>query len=85
MTSVTEMGGIIFPPVPSFYHRPQTIAEMVDHSVGRVLDLLGLPQASAPRWPGLKAADGHPGLDPGSSGCAALDAGSESGMTSLDS
>ncbi|MES2878394.1 MAG: UbiX family flavin prenyltransferase [Pseudomonadota bacterium] len=57
MTSVTEMGGIIFPPVPGFYHRPQTLAEMVDHTVSRVVDLLGLPQADAPRWSGLQAAD----------------------------
>lgn len=56
MTSVTEMGGIIFPPVPSFYHRPQSIAEMVDHTVSRVVDLLGLPQPQAPRWSGLQAA-----------------------------
>ena len=54
MTSVTEMGGVVFPPVPSFYHRPQTIAELVDHTVSRVLDLLGLPQVDAPRWSGLK-------------------------------
>ena len=54
MTSVTEMGGIIFPPVPGFYHRPQTLAEMVDHTVSRVIDQLGLPQADAPRWTGLK-------------------------------
>ena len=53
MTSVTEMGGIIFPPVPGFYHRPQTIEEMVDHTVSRVIDLLGLPQTHAPRWAGL--------------------------------
>ena len=53
MTSVTEMGGIIFPPVPGFYQRPQTIEEMVDHSVSRVLDLLDLPQADAQRWNGL--------------------------------
>jgi len=53
MTSVTEMGGIVFPPVPGFYHRPQTIEEMVGHSVSRVLDLLGLPQADAARWNGL--------------------------------
>ena len=53
MTSVTEMGGIVFPPVPGFYHRPQTIDEMVDHSVSRVLDLLRLPQADAVRWNGL--------------------------------
>ncbi|MDP3616616.1 MAG: UbiX family flavin prenyltransferase, partial [Rhodoferax sp.] len=49
MTSVTEMGGIIFPPLPSFYHRPQTLADMIDQTVSRVLDLLGLPQPSAPR------------------------------------
>jgi 4-hydroxy-3-polyprenylbenzoate decarboxylase len=54
MTSVTEMGGVVFPPVPSFYHRPQTIAELVDHTVSRVVDLLGLPQVDAPRWSGLK-------------------------------
>ncbi len=56
MSSVTEMGGIIFPPVPSFYHRPQTIAELIDHTVSRVLDLLELPQPHAPRWNGLKVA-----------------------------
>ena len=55
MTSVTEMGGIIFPPVPGFYHRPQTLAEMVDHTVSRVVDLLGLPQPGAARWSGLQA------------------------------
>ena len=53
MTSVTEMGGIIFPPVPGFYQRPQTIEEMVGHTVSRVLDLLDLPQADAARWNGL--------------------------------
>jgi 4-hydroxy-3-polyprenylbenzoate decarboxylase len=54
MTSVTEMGGIIFPPIPSFYHQPQTIAELVDQTVSRVVDLLGLPQLNAQRWAGLK-------------------------------
>lgn len=53
MTSVTELGGIIFPPVPGFYHRPQTIAEMVDQTGSRVMDLLGLPQTDATRWAGL--------------------------------
>jgi flavin prenyltransferase len=53
MTSVTEMGGIVFPPLPSFYHRPATISEMVDHTIGRVLDLYGLEHALAPRWPGI--------------------------------
>lgn len=54
MTSVTEMGGIIFPPVPGFYQRPHSIADMVDHTVSRVLDLLGLPPLDAVRWAGLK-------------------------------
>jgi 4-hydroxy-3-polyprenylbenzoate decarboxylase len=53
MSSVTEMGGIIFPPVPGFYQRPQTIEDMVGHTVSRVVDLLGLPQADAPRWTGI--------------------------------
>jgi 4-hydroxy-3-polyprenylbenzoate decarboxylase len=54
MTAVTEMGGIIYPPLPGLYHRPQTISEMVDHTVGRVLDLFGVSQDGAPRWAGLK-------------------------------
>jgi flavin prenyltransferase len=53
MTMVTEMGGIIFPPLPGFYHRPQSIAEMVDHTVGRVLDLFNIQHELAPRWIGL--------------------------------
>jgi 4-hydroxy-3-polyprenylbenzoate decarboxylase len=57
MTAITEMGGIVFPPLPAFYHRPQTIEEMVDHTVARVLDLLDVSHALAPRWSGMKAAD----------------------------
>ncbi|WLI89159.1 UbiX family flavin prenyltransferase [Massilia sp. R2A-15] len=53
MTAVTEMGGIIFPPLPSFYHRPATIDEMVDHTVARVIDLFGIEHALAPRWGGM--------------------------------
>ena len=55
MVSVTEMGGVIFPPVPAHYQRPQTMEDMVDHTVARVLDLLELPQAGtrAPQWNGL--------------------------------
>jgi len=55
MTTVTEMGGVIFPPLPSFYHNPQSIAEMVDHTVGRVLDLFAIEHALTPRWAGMKA------------------------------
>jgi 4-hydroxy-3-polyprenylbenzoate decarboxylase len=54
MTAVTEMGGIVFPPVPSFYHRPASIDEMVDHTLDRVLDLLGIDNEAAPRWPGMR-------------------------------
>lgn len=54
MTAVTEMGGIVFPPLPSFYNRPATIDEMVDHTVARVLDLLGVDNTLAPRWAGMK-------------------------------
>ena len=57
MTAVTEMGGIIFPPLPGFYHHPQSIEEMVDHTVGRVLDLFDISHQLAPRWNGLKAGD----------------------------
>ncbi|HEY1147243.1 MAG TPA: UbiX family flavin prenyltransferase [Pseudoduganella sp.] len=54
MTAVTEMGGIVFPPLPSFYHKPQSIDEMVDHTVARVIDLFGIRHELAPRWNGLK-------------------------------
>ncbi|MDC8757964.1 UbiX family flavin prenyltransferase [Janthinobacterium fluminis] len=55
MTAVTEMGGIIFPPLPSFYHHPQSMADMVDHTLARVIDLFGIEHGLAPRWTGLKA------------------------------
>ncbi|MEY8879215.1 MAG: UbiX family flavin prenyltransferase [Leptothrix sp. (in: b-proteobacteria)] len=53
MTAVTEMGGIIFPPLPAFYHRPQSIAELVDETVERVLQLSGVAAASPKSWTGL--------------------------------
>jgi 4-hydroxy-3-polyprenylbenzoate decarboxylase len=49
LTQLAEMGGIIFPPLPAFYLRPRTLAEVVDHTVGRILDRIGLPS------PGLVA------------------------------
>ncbi len=52
MVALTEMGAIIAPPIPGFYHQPQTIDDLVDHSVSRVLDLLGLPEEGAKRWDG---------------------------------
>ncbi len=50
MTTVTEMGGIIAPPVPAFYARPDTLDAMVDHTVGRVLDLFSIDTNLVRRW-----------------------------------
>ncbi|MGZ8253428.1 MAG: UbiX family flavin prenyltransferase [Burkholderiaceae bacterium] len=52
METVTLMGGIIFPPVPAFYQRPQSLEEMVDHTLARVLDLFDIAHDLAPRWNG---------------------------------
>ena len=54
MTAVTEMGGVIFPPLPAFYHRPATIDELVDDTVERVLSVLGIQDASPKAWGGLR-------------------------------
>lgn len=50
MVSLAEMGAIVCPPIPGFYHRPRTVDEVVDQSVDRVLDLLSLPVSQARRW-----------------------------------
>ena len=50
MTALAEMGAILCPPVPGFYLKPQSVLDIVDHSVERVLDLLGLPALDAKRW-----------------------------------
>jgi 4-hydroxy-3-polyprenylbenzoate decarboxylase len=55
MTSVTEMGAIVFPPLPAFYHRPTTIDEIVADTTERVLALLGVEDAQPKAWPGLRA------------------------------
>jgi 4-hydroxy-3-polyprenylbenzoate decarboxylase len=47
------MGAILAPPAPAFYHHPKTIEDLVDHSVDRVLDLLGLAADGASRWDGV--------------------------------
>jgi len=52
MAALAEMGAIIAPPVPAFYHQPRTVAELVDDSVDRVLDLLGLAGPETRRWDG---------------------------------
>ena len=53
MTAATEMGAIVFPPLPAFYHRPTTIDQLVDESVERVLALLGIDAAAPKPWQGL--------------------------------
>jgi 4-hydroxy-3-polyprenylbenzoate decarboxylase len=50
MLALSDMGAIIAPPVPAFYARPPSIAAMVDHSIGRVLDLFGLESGKVKRW-----------------------------------
>jgi flavin prenyltransferase len=50
MIAVTEMGGIVAPPVPAFYARPASLDEMIDHTLGRVLDLFGLDCNVVRRW-----------------------------------
>ncbi|HMA51841.1 MAG TPA: UbiX family flavin prenyltransferase [Magnetospirillaceae bacterium] len=54
MTALSEMGAIIAPPVPAFYPNPQTLDEMVDHTIGRVLDLFELDYGGVKRWSGPK-------------------------------
>jgi 4-hydroxy-3-polyprenylbenzoate decarboxylase len=53
MLAVTEMGAIVAPPVPAFYARPQSLAEMVDHTVGRALDLFDIETTVVKRWNSL--------------------------------
>ena len=53
MTAVTEAGGIILPPVPGFYQKPRTMLDLVDHSLGKALDLFAIDHHLYPRWEGL--------------------------------
>lgn len=50
MTQLSEMGAIIAPPVPAFYARPRSIDDLVDHTVGRMLDLFGIESGTVRRW-----------------------------------
>jgi polyprenyl P-hydroxybenzoate/phenylacrylic acid decarboxylase-like protein len=61
MTAVTEMGAIVFPPVPAFYTAPRSIEDLVAHTVARVLDLFGLHSAKLARWQGLAGTPAAPG------------------------
>ena len=56
MVQVTEMGGIVYPPVPAFYSQAKTVDDLVNHTVGRVLDLFGVEHNRIKRWQGMKGA-----------------------------
>lgn len=56
MLALAEMGGVVLPPMPAFYNRPKTIEDVVDHTVARVLDRLGLPHDLVPEWTGTRRA-----------------------------
>jgi 4-hydroxy-3-polyprenylbenzoate decarboxylase len=60
MAAVTEMGAIVFPPLPAFYALPKTIDELVAHSVARVLDLFGIHSPRLARWQGMKEIPAEP-------------------------
>ncbi len=53
MAQITEMGGIVFPPVPAFYQKPSSLADMVDHTCVRILNLMGIDHHLARPWTGL--------------------------------
>ncbi len=57
MVAVTEMGAIVMPPVPAFYRHPSTIDELVDDTVARALDLVGIASPALKRWPGIASPD----------------------------
>src|SRR5262249_50937931 len=59
MTALSEMGAIIAPPVPAFYAKPQTLAEMVDQTLGRILDLFGLDTGTVRRWGEASTINSH--------------------------
>jgi 4-hydroxy-3-polyprenylbenzoate decarboxylase len=50
MTSVTEMGGVIVPPIPAFYHKPKTIEDLIDQTIGKILDIFHIEHNLFQRW-----------------------------------
>lgn len=53
MTAVTEMGAVVLPPMPAFYHKPQTVEEIIDQTIGKVLDQFNLDASLFKRWSGI--------------------------------
>ncbi|MBR0642536.1 UbiX family flavin prenyltransferase [Plastoroseomonas hellenica] len=65
MAAVTEAGAIVYPPVPAFYARPASLEEMVDHTLGRVLDLFDIDLGTVRRWSGERSRpEAQPGTQP---------------------
>ena len=54
LVALAEIGGIILPPMPAFYHRPRTVDDIIDHTVARILDRLGVKQDLVPEWTGRR-------------------------------
>ena len=54
MEKLAEMGAIVFPPIPAFYHKPQTIQELIDYTVGKVLDIFDIEHSLFLRWSGIR-------------------------------
>lgn len=60
MATLADMGAIIAPPVPAFYNRPRTLDDVIDHTVGRLLDLFGLDTGTVRRWRESSSPRGRP-------------------------
>jgi 4-hydroxy-3-polyprenylbenzoate decarboxylase len=60
MLALSDMGAIIAPPVPAFYTRPKNLDDMVDHSIGRILDLFGIDSGRVRRWGAKETPKGKP-------------------------
>ena len=61
MLKLAEMGGVILPPLPAFYPRPRTVDEIVNHTVGRILDRFGIPHGLVAEWTGTARPRRQPG------------------------
>ena len=55
MVKIDRYGGVIFPPVPAFYNKPETVDDIVEQSVGRILDVMGIETHGFKRWDGMKS------------------------------
>jgi len=57
MVKVADLGGIILPPIPAFYHAPRTIEDLIDHTTGKILDFLDIEHSLFKRWEGIPIID----------------------------